>query len=229
MRSCHPYKILKRASINNSLRPSSNIGAQRRLIRNQKMRGSYARRQKEVESIRRKKMRDRMIAHSNESLIIMQYALMTAHEMVKQATTITRATKNHFAPLDWNVFYRHNRTHIRRVLRMTKRSFDRLTEKLEPFLRRKGHHQRISPKLRLYVYLRWLAGVPYTAICDLTGISSGTCYRLIDQVCVDIISCKVPEVDNIHFPQTTEQVKKSSGRIPIHQSQRRTTKRCVGN
>ena len=174
------------------------------------MSGSYARRRRESELIRRKKMRDRMIAQSNERLVIMQYALTTSHEMAKQATTITRATKKHFATLDWNVFYQRNRTHIRRVLRMTKRSFDRLTDKLTPYLRKKGHHQRISPKLRLYVYLRWLAGVPYTAICDLTGISSGTCYRLIDQVCADIISCKAPEVDNIHFPQTIEQVKKAA-------------------
>lgn len=90
------------------------------------------------------------------------------------------------------------------------------TSSLHIFARRVTiNQQRISPKVRLYVYLRWLAGVPYTAICDLTGISRPTCYRLINQVCADIMRCKSPEVDNVHFvfPKTMEEVevKKATG------------------
>jgi len=142
-----------------------------------------------------------LLAQSQERLALMQFTVMAAREMANEAITQARAPKQTFTPLNWDDLYRRDKTHIRRVLRMTKLSFNRLTDKLTPYLRKKGHHHRISPKVRLYVYLRWLAGVPYTAICDLTGISRPTCYRLINEVCADIIKCTAPEVDNVHFPR----------------------------
>jgi hypothetical protein len=88
---------------------------------------------------------------------------------------------------------------------MEKKSFNKLVRILTPWLHKKGHHHAISPKLRLFIYLHFARGVSYLDICNLTGISSASCYRIADSTARAILECNDPEVDNIHFPQSLEE------------------------
>ena len=121
-----------------------------------------------------------------------------------------RAKKKKFNQFDWDNFFRHDELHISRTLRMKKKSFFKLVQILTPFIKKKGHHAAISPKLRLFIYLHWARGSSYLDIVNLTGISRASLYRIVHGVGRSILECNHPEVDNIHFPQTPDECKKAA-------------------
>ena len=111
--------------------------------------------------------------------------------------------------LTW-VKYSQNHTKrgtFHRRLRMSKPSFDKLLAFLrhelevnELMAEKRGG--QIIPELCLYSTLRWLAGGSYLDICNITGISTASFYRVIWKTIIAINKCA--ELDMV-FPQSKEQ------------------------
>ena len=92
-------------------------------------------------------------------------------------------------------------------LRMKRNSFDKLLAMIreelevnEAMAERRGG--AIIPELCLYCTLRWLAGGSYLDICNITGISTASFYRVVWKTVIAINKCQQMDM---HFPQTKEQ------------------------
>lgn len=151
-------------------------------------------------------------AAQNQETVVLITGILLLMRVLKRKNR-KRAPKKKFAPFDWANFFKRDDLHIARTLRMEKRSFSKLARILEPLLRKKGHHHAISPHLRLFIYLHFARGVSYLEICNMTGISRASCYRIIHSTCRAILECKHPEVDNIHFPQMADECERAAAQF----------------
>lgn len=96
-----------------------------------------------------------------------------------------------------------------RRLRMSKESFDQLLEYIKDDLavdelmaRPRG--VAIIPELCLFCTLRYLSGASYLDVCDITGISKSSFYRVLWKTITAIVKCKQLE---LKFPSTRNEYK----------------------
>jgi hypothetical protein len=114
-------------------------------------------------------------------------------------------------------------------LRMREESFNKLLSYIchdlivnETMAKRRGG--TIIPEICLFCTLRWLAGGSYLDICDITGISNASFYRVVDKTVHAIVRNKALE---IHFPDTTAELEAAvKGFASI--SYKEAIRNCVG-
>jgi DDE superfamily endonuclease len=117
--------------------------------------------------------------------------------------------------MNWEEFFLNDPIFMQRALRMPVECFEKLTLVLAPSLRRNEVQAArrggaISPNVRLFATLRWLAGGSYLDIKMLCGISKTAVYDVISHTLNAIIECNDPILDNIHFPQTNAECEESA-------------------
>lgn len=112
--------------------------------------------------------------------------------------------------LDWDSFVEKyaERKDFSRHLRMPIASFNKLLDFLAPNLdvdinMASLRGPPISPQIKLYATLRFLAGGSYSDIRFLTGISTSSFYRIVWKTIHAINSCKELQIS---FPQSQEDV-----------------------
>ena len=96
------------------------------------------------------------------------------------------------------------RNTFKRRLRMSKSSFDKLLSFIKEDLmvnetKANMRGGSILPEVCLFCTLRWLAGGSYLDICDITGISRGSFYRVLWKTIFAI--CRAKELE-LRWPES---------------------------
>lgn len=111
--------------------------------------------------------------------------------------------------MSWDDFCLRDPVFVHRTLRMSLQAFEKLVCVLEEDLKTdeqqgKRRGGAVPPKLRLFAFIRYIAGGSYLDVCNLLGISKTSFYAIIRQVRDAINLSQHQELDNVHFPQSTE-------------------------
>ena len=109
--------------------------------------------------------------------------------------------------LDWDKFCQRDPEFVKRTLRMPLQSFNKLVDLLHDTLKKNENQGSkrggaLPPHLRVFVCIRWLAGVSYLDICNILGISTPLFYSITKEVIDAIITCNHYEINNISFPKS---------------------------
>lgn len=99
---------------------------------------------------------------------------------------------------------------LKRALRTDLESFNKLVSILSDDLKRdsKQGDRRggaISPILRLFATIRWLAGGSYLDIAVILGVSVQHFYSIVWTTIIAILESKHPDLDNIKFPKSSDE------------------------
>jgi hypothetical protein len=146
------------------------------------------------------------------SMAMMQLALLTAGSLLVMAQP--RNPSFFDRHLMWEEYcHKHTQWKTFKVwLRMSKSSFDKLLgcvrdELVVNEVQVKPTGGAIIPELCLYCTIRWLAGGSYLDICDISGISKSSFYRVVWKTIRVIVGCQ--GLDNIQWPVTQEAIQEA--------------------